>query len=358
MPCRTPPFLVCTLSLRFLHPVPCAARTKTLACAGRAEPPHLRPAAAWDRSFLFCCFWRCLWQRPPMRASFDCAKATGKVEKMICADSVLSKLDEKMASMHRKASDATADPVGFRQEHGRWLKKRNTCAEGGCVAQTYQERLAALRSLLRGPKPCFRLLERKWPEVKSGHYPVCVDVLKSMNALCAELPFHGGWKVSPSVSSLAVPQWEELDPRNHLHLIQHRYQPYQTEKAPEEQWAPIPPDPLQNINEGKASLWHTKVDVDRDGQQEDIIRFRPYPCEGETFACCGALQVADASLYRVDLRYSLMCLGPVTDIILHHGYPFIIKHNLNNTFSVEEPFSTQAGDKGSRSVCVFEWLKP
>ena len=157
------------------------------------------------------------------------------------------------------------------------------------MAQAYQERLAALRSLLRGPKPCFRLLERKWPEVKSGHYPVCVDVLKSMNALCAELPFHGGWKVSPSVPSLAVPQWEELDPRNHLHLIQHRYQPYQTEKAPEEQWAPIPPEPLQNINEGKASLWHTKVDVDRDGQQEDIIRFRPYPCEGETFACCGAL---------------------------------------------------------------------
>ena len=26
--------------------------------------------------------------------------------------------------------------------------------------------------------------------------------------------------------------------------------------------------------------------------------------------------------------------------------------------SVQEPFSTQAGDKGSRSVCVFEWLKP
>lgn len=291
-------------------------------------------------------------------ASFDCAKATGKVEKMICADAKLSKLDEKMASMHRKASDATADPVGFRQEHGRWLKKRNTCAEGGCVAQAYQERLAALRSLLRGPKPCFRLLERKWPEVKSGHYPVCVDVLKSMNALCAELPFHGGWKVSPSVSSLAVPQWEELDPRNHLHLIQHRYQPYQTEKAPEEQWAPIPPEPLQNINEGKASLWHTKVDVDRDGQQEDIIRFRPYPCEGETFACCGALQVADASLYRVDLRYSSMCLGPVTDIILHHGYPFIITYDSYNEFSVQEPFSTQAGDKGSRSVCVFEWLKP
>ena len=130
---------------------------------------------------------------------------------MICADAKLSKLDEAMASMHRKASDATADPVGFRQEHGQWLKKRNTCAEGGCVAQAYQERLAALRSLLRGPKPCFRLLERKWPEVKSGHYPVCVDVLKSMNALCAELPFHGGWKVSPSVPSLAVPQWEELD---------------------------------------------------------------------------------------------------------------------------------------------------
>lgn len=288
-------------------------------------------------------------------ASFDCAKATGKVEKMICADAKLSKLDEKMASMHRKASDATADPVGFRQEHGRWLKKRNTCAEGGCVAQAYQERLAALRSLLRGPKPCFRLLERKWPEVKSGHYPVCVDVLKSMNALCAELPLCG-WKVSPSVSSLAVPQWEELDPRNHLHLIQHMYQPDQTEKAPEEQWAPIPPEPLQNIKEGKASLWHTRVDVDRDGQQEDIIRFRPYPCEKDSYSCPVTVQAVDASLSRCDLRYSFMRLG-ATDIIMHHGYPFIISIDVNDQFSVEEPFSTQAGDKGSISVCVFEWLK-
>ena len=68
--------------------------------------------------------------------------------------------------------------------------------------------------------------------------------------------------------------------------------------------------------------------------------------------------MADASLYRVDLRYSSMCLGPVTDVILHEGRPFIITHDSYNEFSVEEPFSTQAGGKGTRSVCVFEWLKP
>ena len=38
-------------------------------------------------------------------ASFDCAKARTAVEKMICADAELSKLDDEMAAVHRQASE-------------------------------------------------------------------------------------------------------------------------------------------------------------------------------------------------------------------------------------------------------------
>ncbi|MCL1981197.1 MAG: lysozyme inhibitor LprI family protein, partial [Proteobacteria bacterium] len=181
---------------------------------------------------------------PAQAAGFACAKASTAVEKMICADAELSKLDEEMAAVYKpinpriadpeasmseiaaaykQMAPYIADPVGYRMEQRDWLKVRNACKDAGCVRQSYQTRLAALRMLAQGPKPCFRLLERKWPQIQSGHYPVCVDVLKSMNKLCAELPLCE-WKVDPSVTSLSLPQWEELDPKKYLKLIQHTYQ--------------------------------------------------------------------------------------------------------------------------------------
>ena len=40
---------------------------------------------------------------PAQAASFDCGKTSTAVEKMICADAELSKLDEKMAAAYAEA---------------------------------------------------------------------------------------------------------------------------------------------------------------------------------------------------------------------------------------------------------------
>ncbi len=210
-------------------------------------------------------------------ASFDCTRAMSRVEKLICGDAELSRLDEEMKTAYQQASQNAADPVGLRAEQKQWLGLRDFCKDAGCVNQVYRARLASLYSMIQASKPCFRLLERKWPEVASGHYPVCVDLLKSMNTYCSYLPLCE-WKVDPFITSLSVPQWEELDPREHLKLIQHMYQGQSDFQAPEEQWEPIPPDTLRNIHEGKTRLWRAWIDVDRDGQKEYVVRFQSMPC--------------------------------------------------------------------------------
>src|SRR5690349_14456577 len=84
---------------------------------------------------------------PAGAQSFDCRKATTAVEKMICADADLSKLDDQMA---RAFTDARRN-VGVNViEQGAWLKNvRNRCANVGCLKDAYQGRIAQLKNLGR-----------------------------------------------------------------------------------------------------------------------------------------------------------------------------------------------------------------
>jgi len=69
--------------------------------------------------------------------SFDCRKATTGVEKMVCADADLSKLDEQMARAFTDARrNVNVDVIG----QVAWLKNvRNRCANADCLKEAYQE---------------------------------------------------------------------------------------------------------------------------------------------------------------------------------------------------------------------------
>ena len=83
--------------------------------------------------------------------SFDCAKADGAVEELICKDAELAALDRKLAevyeaAMKRVAQERYEDPRPF--QHA-WVKRRNDCTEAedvrGCVKTEYQHRIAELQ---------------------------------------------------------------------------------------------------------------------------------------------------------------------------------------------------------------------
>lgn len=77
-------------------------------------------------------------------ASFNCAKAQTKVEKIICIDAELSKLDEELNAAYKSAllDEKQADSV--KQVQKQWMKTRNICLDAECVKNAYSIRINEL----------------------------------------------------------------------------------------------------------------------------------------------------------------------------------------------------------------------
>jgi uncharacterized protein YecT (DUF1311 family) len=81
---------------------------------------------------------------PVFGAGFDCAKATSRVEKQVCADPALSQLDEALANEYRSAL-ADGDS-SLRASQLAWLKqRRDACKSAECLVQAYKDRIDELR---------------------------------------------------------------------------------------------------------------------------------------------------------------------------------------------------------------------
>ncbi len=83
-------------------------------------------------------------------ASFDCSKAASTVEQIVCKDSQLSQLDEKLAAAYQAKRLTTSDSNSVREQR-QWLTKRNRCSDQACVRTAYEERLAQLATCTAGP---------------------------------------------------------------------------------------------------------------------------------------------------------------------------------------------------------------
>jgi uncharacterized protein YecT (DUF1311 family) len=90
------------------------------------------------------------WRAPA--ASFDCARAASPVEKTICADAALARLDRQVAehyqmALHNVAYDAKQQEA-LRQVQRDWIARRNRACTGpataGCLTKFYRDRLADL----------------------------------------------------------------------------------------------------------------------------------------------------------------------------------------------------------------------
>lgn len=79
--------------------------------------------------------------------SFNCGNATTNVEKLICADAELSKLDDELAAAYKTALQDEDLAESNRQAQKQWLKERNGCADSLCVKSAYETRLLGLSPL-------------------------------------------------------------------------------------------------------------------------------------------------------------------------------------------------------------------
>lgn len=97
-------------------------------------------------------------------ASFDCTKAGTRVERMICADISLSRLDDAMSQTYgqmRVAQSADAGASAWLKTTQReWLKQRNACDAPACVRAAYLSRIDEVCGM----------------PVASGTHPGCPEV--------------------------------------------------------------------------------------------------------------------------------------------------------------------------------------
>ena len=83
--------------------------------------------------------------------SFPCAKATTKVEKLICGEYMdeVRRSDRHMAALY--AMIRTKNP-GVARSQSKWLASRNACGEHDCLRQRYEARITELQAMLDEPE--------------------------------------------------------------------------------------------------------------------------------------------------------------------------------------------------------------
>lgn len=81
--------------------------------------------------------------------SFDCAKASTKVERLICDHPKLGELDSELAEAYRIAlrdSPWASANRRIRAEQKNWIARRDRCQNRRCVRRMYQMRLGQLHA--------------------------------------------------------------------------------------------------------------------------------------------------------------------------------------------------------------------
>ena len=77
--------------------------------------------------------------------SFDCRKATIAVEKLICTNSELSKLDASLAETYK---EAVSKDSSVRDDQRNWHIERNNCADASCLKTAYEDRISELTNFI------------------------------------------------------------------------------------------------------------------------------------------------------------------------------------------------------------------
>jgi uncharacterized protein YecT (DUF1311 family) len=78
-------------------------------------------------------------------ASFDCNKSRTFIEKAICGNKQLSKLDDTLTETYRKTLEIAFTPEDLKQEQRSWLSGiRNACQDVSCLKHAYEQRIEYL----------------------------------------------------------------------------------------------------------------------------------------------------------------------------------------------------------------------
>jgi len=103
-------------------------------------------------------------------ASFDCTKATAKVEKLICSNTGLSNMDDRLSTAYKAAMKSAVNPDFLRQEQKQWLIQRNECIDVPCLVKAYATRTIKLSTPRTDwPSPSINTADLKACQIVAEH---------------------------------------------------------------------------------------------------------------------------------------------------------------------------------------------
>lgn len=149
-------------------------------------------------------------------ASFDCAKAETGVEKLICSDAELSKLDDALALAYSAALRLNDNPMAVQQAQKQWLKERDRCSDIACVKTLYASRITSLPLA-----QAFTVIEDDITSDNPVTKGFCQTMADNLNSMQSWPPAYCERPLNPAFTKLTLPRWrewtvEDFDNRGYL----------------------------------------------------------------------------------------------------------------------------------------------
>lgn len=83
----------------------------------------------------------------PIVASFDCSKASTKIEKLICSSPQTADADHRLTAAYHEAASKSTDQATLKEQQRDWLKERNACDDAACLLSVTEARINALSAM-------------------------------------------------------------------------------------------------------------------------------------------------------------------------------------------------------------------
>lgn len=272
-------------------------------------------------------------------ASFDCAKAASKVEKMICNHDVLSDLDEQLSITYKAAVESSLDRNAFREAQLIWLKERNGCEAAACLENMYRSRINDLaegrsnvvdanRSLVSSPT------QSRYQLINGAQYEVCRVFNDYLNSTYYEEGdcFVGQY---PPDKRLSSPTFRPAD----VEQFRSQYVEFlRKDKTFEEKTRLSRIDNIL-IDRGQVRFWKFEADLDNDHRTEFFVMTELLTESNAKKNRCASLSSKNIFPVEGD-KFSKKWGGRLESSIpfIFDGRTFIAYGGSSLGFSIAEPF--------------------
>lgn len=229
-------------------------------------------------------------------ASFDCAKARTKAERIICDTPKISKLDDELNAAYKAALKDVKQADTIKQAQKQWMKERNGCADAKCIKQSYEKQISSFDKYSPADiQPPSKSLPT---EIKTGQYKmisdsinvpqsngisivekhaeVCSAFMKVLEALPPFPPMACDVKIPPEFTNFKTPEWADVD------VWENRGLWLQLARTPPKDQADVELRLLnlrERINEKMIFFRSARFDIDNDGVLDSVLKISTDKCD-------------------------------------------------------------------------------